>query len=86
MGPNEMSHAGVLRLARGDHGRTGGRPNLRREIVLALVIKCALLYGLWWAFFAQAPSKQAIAEDVSRMLSGAAPGATDSHPSKEPKP
>ncbi|NCS65728.1 MAG: hypothetical protein GW787_06155 [Betaproteobacteria bacterium] len=62
------------------------RPNLRREILLALVVKCALLYGLWWAFFAQAPSKQAAAEDVARMLSDATPDQPVSNPSKETKP
>lgn len=83
MRPNEMptTAAGVAGACR----KPGGA-SLRREILLALAIKCALLYALWWAFFAQAPGKQAIAEDVARLWSAAAPGPTVSQPSKETQP
>ncbi|MFA5082734.1 MAG: cytochrome oxidase putative small subunit CydP [Hydrogenophilaceae bacterium] len=66
------------------------RPRLFREILIALLVKTALLFGLWWAFFSQAPSKGAIAHDIAGHLAGpgsrAAPAITDSFPVKEPQP
>ncbi|MDD3838901.1 MAG: hypothetical protein PHG43_13810 [Phenylobacterium sp.] len=59
---------------------------LRREIVLALALKLALLYLLWWAFFSHAPSKQYIAADIARHLAGGQPPSPVSNPSKEPTP
>jgi len=57
-----------------------------REIVIALAVKLALLYVLWWAFFSQAPSKQYVAADIARHLAGGQPDSSVSNPSKEPTP
>jgi len=34
------------------------RLNLKREIVLALVVKLMVLYGLWYAFFSEPELKK----------------------------
>lgn len=47
------------------------RGNLKREIVLALLIKGLLLYGLWWGFFSHKPDKQAVAAQLARQFDGA---------------
>jgi len=40
------------------------------EIFFALLIKGALLFLLWWAFFSHAPDKQSISNSVAERLSG----------------
>lgn len=47
------------------------RGNLKREIVLALLIKGLLLYGLWWGFFSHKPDKQTVAAQLARQFDGA---------------
>jgi hypothetical protein len=42
--------------------------SLTREIILALILKCVLLYALWWAFFSHAPDKRVIADTVAEHL------------------
>ncbi|NTV95480.1 MAG: hypothetical protein HGA75_08705 [Thiobacillus sp.] len=63
---------------------TGGRSRtrLRREILAALVVKTALLAGLWWLFFAQAPSKDTVARGIGvHLAAGAEPS---SHQEQQP--
>jgi hypothetical protein len=48
------------------------RPALAWEIFLALLLKTALLFLLWWAFFSNAPDKQTIANSVAEHMSGTA--------------
>lgn len=65
-----------------------GRPRLRREIAVALAVKTGLLFGLWWLFFAQAPSKPDVARDIGSHLAGSGPwpgaaaGIADSSPTR----
>lgn len=40
------------------------------EIFIALLLKVALLYLLWWAFFSHAPDKKTIAATVAERLIG----------------
>lgn len=47
------------------------RTSLTREIIVALILKCVLLYALWWAFFSHAPDKRVIADTVAEHLTGA---------------
>lgn len=79
----------------GPHDTTAGaaaphRPRLGREILVALIVKTALLAGLWWLFFAQAPGKDAVAHGIGAHLTGAgatAPaGGTDPSSHKEQQP
>ncbi|TCJ15096.1 hypothetical protein EZJ19_08000 [Parasulfuritortus cantonensis] len=63
-----------------DAGKKTGRPRLRREIALTLVVKTALLAALWWAFFSQAPGKDAVARGIGAHLSGAIPTAATATP------
>lgn len=44
------------------------RGNLKREIVLALLLKGLLLYGLWWAFFSHKPDRQTVATQVAHQF------------------
>jgi len=46
------------------------RTSLAREIFIALILKCVLLYALWWAFFSHAPDKRVIADTVAEHLAG----------------
>jgi hypothetical protein len=46
------------------------RTSLTREITFALILKCVLLYALWWAFFSHAPDKRVIADTVAEHLTG----------------
>ena len=59
-----------------------GRAKLGREILIALALKCVLLFALWWAFFSQAPDKRAIAGQVAEHLIGSPP---ELNPSPTPR-
>jgi hypothetical protein len=52
--------------------RSLARFSLRREIVLALLLKFLLLFCLWWAFFSDAPDKSTIAISAPDRIAGAA--------------
>lgn len=57
-----------------EHPSGSGWLRLRREILIMLVVKTALLAALWWLFFAHAPSKGAVASAIGRHLAeGPAP-------------
>ncbi len=63
------------------------RPRLFREILVALIIKTTLLFGLWWAFFSQAPAKDAVARSIATHLYGSPATAIPvSSSNKEPQP
>lgn len=47
-------------------------PTLFWEICVALLLKVALLFLLWWAFFSHAPDKQTISNSVAEHISGTA--------------
>lgn len=59
--------------------RPAGRPNLAREISIALAIKLVLLFALWWMFFSAAPDKRVIAQQVANRLSASTVCATQPH-------
>jgi hypothetical protein len=48
------------------------RRTLAWEIFFALLLKSALLFLLWWAFFSHAPDKKTIANSVAERMSGTA--------------
>ncbi len=45
--------------------------SLKREIMLALVLKGFLLYFLWWGFFSHKPDRQTVASQVAHQFDGA---------------
>jgi hypothetical protein len=46
---------------------------LRREIVVALLVKFAVIYALWYAFFSQPVDEHLAAPQVAATLFGHAP-------------
>jgi hypothetical protein len=49
------------------------RDALRREIVLALVVKIAVIYALWYAFFSEPVDDSLTGAQVGHAVFGAAP-------------
>jgi hypothetical protein len=47
-------------------------PALRRELLLALLLKGVLLFMLWWAFFSDAPDRNTLANAVADRIAGTA--------------
>lgn len=45
----------------------------RREIILILVFKAVLIFGLWYAFFSHPLHKTLTGDDVSQVLLGSSP-------------
>lgn len=62
------------------------RGNLKREIVLALLIKGLLLYALWWGFFSHKPDRQTVASQLARQFdeAGVHDAGTSLPPSRHP--
>ena len=44
--------------------------SFRREIVIVLLVKLVLLFGLWYAFFSHPLDRSLTGVDVSRVLMG----------------
>lgn len=63
-----------------------GRPRLRREILVTLIVKTTLLAGLWWVFFSQAPNKDAVAHRIGAHLVGTDAGVREPSSHKEHQP
>ena len=54
------------------HGKPGRfTPPLALEITLALILKAALLFGLWYAFFQHPVDRTLTAQDVGQRVLGA---------------
>jgi len=49
------------------------KPRLRREIVVTLLVKFAVIYALWYLFFSEPVDKNLEAPQVADTLFGSAP-------------
>lgn len=63
-----MGHVRIMQ----SYKRFSIKRTLAWEIFFALLLKIALLFLLWWAFFSHAPDKQTIANSVAERFSGTA--------------
>jgi hypothetical protein len=60
------------------------RNSLRREITVVLLVKLALLFAIWFAFFSHPLDRSLTGHDVSRVLVGS--GADSPAPNADVRP
>ena len=80
---NEVCHRCHCRLGRYVHARgdtltlmslaVTHKPRLRREIVVTLLVKFAVIYALWYLFFSEPVDENLEAPQVGDTLFGSAP-------------